>query len=717
MNIRSIIYVCLTVLGAYVSFEPQALAQTRLGLHVTQEELNVWRARMTDNVNTINGFTYQAIYNARIKADADSFVAQSHPGGDGRWTGWTGVGCQPGDDSVDPGSGGTPFSRGNGAWMMRSAFNFLLTGTASYANPVRTELLSQIAQAGTDFTNTSKWCSLTGSNAHTIVPWINRLVVAYDYLVAGGYTGFSAGEHTAIKAWFTTTATVWANAHVNGVTGGSSYPGVYNTPQNFSCFTNCTAIYGTSPTHLGGWNVHAATQVFFNQSMPHMSLAMAVGVMTSNSKLIDIAAKWFRGFITSGVYDDGAVFDFVYWADGPGSMWGHSAGDWSGLTAMADMLARTGDRSLYDYSVANQTLGGKGGTVSLRKVAQLTAALATGATVYRDPNNTFDLTWDELHMGNQGEYYHDFSFMLANMYYRDSGITAAMNRASFSGTNTSSGCYDPRFAGCFSGIWAQWADLPFMYGNMEGKVNPYVGSRGASVSLTESPSSITSGQSSTLSWFSSDVTSCTASGGWTGSKATSGTQTVSPTQTTTYTLTCTGSVGSASASANVTILSPLTQVRINSGGPAYTGTDGTYEADRYASGENTYITTESIANTPDPTLYQTVQYGDFTYEIPMANGTYNVTLKFAEVSRPGVGQRVFNVDINGTQVLSNFDIVAQAGSGYRAIDRTFPATVSNGLLSIAFGSVVDNAMVNAIEVNPYGTVLSPPSDLRLISAQ
>ncbi len=73
------------------------------------------------------------------------------------------------------------------------------------------------------------------------------------------------------------------------------------------------------------------------------------------------------------------------------------------------------------------------------------------------------------------------------------------------------------------------------------------------VSISASPSSITSGESTTLSWSSSDVTSCTASGGWSGTRATSGNLSVSPTTTTTYTLTCTGTNGSANQSATVTV--------------------------------------------------------------------------------------------------------------------------------------------------------------------
>lgn len=73
------------------------------------------------------------------------------------------------------------------------------------------------------------------------------------------------------------------------------------------------------------------------------------------------------------------------------------------------------------------------------------------------------------------------------------------------------------------------------------------------VTLTASPATITAGQSSTLGWSSTDATACTASGAWTGAKATGGSQVVSPTVTSTYTLTCTGPGGSAAKSATVTL--------------------------------------------------------------------------------------------------------------------------------------------------------------------
>jgi hypothetical protein len=77
------------------------------------------------------------------------------------------------------------------------------------------------------------------------------------------------------------------------------------------------------------------------------------------------------------------------------------------------------------------------------------------------------------------------------------------------------------------------------------------------VQLTASPASITSGSSSTLTWSSTNASSCGASGGWSGAKAVSGSQsTGNLTANTTFMLTCTGTAGSASQSAAVSVTAP-----------------------------------------------------------------------------------------------------------------------------------------------------------------
>ncbi|MGY6215070.1 InlB B-repeat-containing protein [Methylolobus aquaticus] len=73
------------------------------------------------------------------------------------------------------------------------------------------------------------------------------------------------------------------------------------------------------------------------------------------------------------------------------------------------------------------------------------------------------------------------------------------------------------------------------------------------VTLTANPTSIRRGQSATLSWTSTNATSCTASSGWSGSKPLSGSSLVAPRSSTTYNLSCTGSGGSRSASVRISV--------------------------------------------------------------------------------------------------------------------------------------------------------------------
>jgi hypothetical protein len=90
------------------------------------------------------------------------------------------------------------------------------------------------------------------------------------------------------------------------------------------------------------------------------------------------------------------------------------------------------------------------------------------------------------------------------------------------------------------------------------------------VSLTLAPASITTAQTTALSWSSANATSCTASGAWSGAKATSGTVTITPTAAGnfTYSLSCSGDGGSADASAALSVTAPLsnsTAIIVDSG--------------------------------------------------------------------------------------------------------------------------------------------------------
>ena len=156
-----------------------------------------------------------------------------------------------------------------------------------------------------------------------------------------------------------------------------------------------------------------------------------------------------------------------------------------------------------------------------------------------------------------------------------------------------------------------------------------------------------------------------------------------------------------------TAAAPGAATRIDAGGDDYTSSTGvTYRADTFFTGGSTNSTTATITGTSDPTLYQTERYGQFEYDIPVANGIYDVRFHFAELyyKAPCTGKRVFGMDILNTPVspdLSNIDICKAVGPD-AAYDLTVSrVSVTNGVLSIrsVYGSA-DDPEVTAIEVIP-----------------
>jgi len=80
--------------------------------------------------------------------------------------------------------------------------------------------------------------------------------------------------------------------------------------------------------------------------------------------------------------------------------------------------------------------------------------------------------------------------------------------------------------------------------------------------ISSSSSAVFVGQPLTLSWSSTNASSCAASGAWSGTQQLSGNQSVTPSSAgnLAYTITCTGPGGSANASATVTATTPSVSV-------------------------------------------------------------------------------------------------------------------------------------------------------------
>ena len=81
-----------------------------------------------------------------------------------------------------------------------------------------------------------------------------------------------------------------------------------------------------------------------------------------------------------------------------------------------------------------------------------------------------------------------------------------------------------------------------------------IAAAGPVVTISASPGSVSSGGSAMITWSTSAASSCTASGGWTGARSTSGTHSTGAlTHSTTYSLSCTGAGGTTLKAATVAI--------------------------------------------------------------------------------------------------------------------------------------------------------------------
>jgi len=171
--------------------------------------------------------------------------------------------------------------------------------------------------------------------------------------------------------------------------------------------------------------------------------------------------------------------------------------------------------------------------------------------------------------------------------------------------------------------------------------------------------------------------------------------------------------------------------RVNGGGPSVATTDfgPDWSADQEATSPLRNAGSNSADWSPVPQVDSTVPPGtpsslfdserwdpgsagdgeEMHWAFPVAAGTsVEVRLYFANrysgTSLPG--QRVFNVSVEGTPFLTNFDIVNAAGDQTGTMRKV--VVTSDGEIDIDLGHVVENPLINGIEIVKTGSPPPPP---------
>ncbi|MGC1646256.1 MAG: malectin domain-containing carbohydrate-binding protein [Candidatus Sulfotelmatobacter sp.] len=118
---------------------------------------------------------------------------------------------------------------------------------------------------------------------------------------------------------------------------------------------------------------------------------------------------------------------------------------------------------------------------------------------------------------------------------------------------------------------------------------------------------------------------------------------------------------------------------------------------------------QHIWRTQDPIIYRSSRQGNFTYNIPLKPGTYELRLHFAETfygpesaGGGGEGSRVMTLTANGRPLLRDFDVLADSGGDHTADVKVLPdiSPAADGELHLSFSSLNGSAMLSAIEILP-----------------
>ncbi|MBN2738453.1 MAG: family 43 glycosylhydrolase [Spirochaetales bacterium] len=142
-----------------------------------------------------------------------------------------------------------------------------------------------------------------------------------------------------------------------------------------------------------------------------------------------------------------------------------------------------------------------------------------------------------------------------------------------------------------------------------------------------------------------------------------------------------------------------------------------FQPDQYYSEGNTYNNTNTIdvsglTTHPAPAeLFNNERYGEMSYRIPdfTSGASYEVTLYFAETYLTEAGGRIFDVLINGTEVLTGFDIYTSAGTQDKAIAESFTTTADeSGEIVIEFVAGTENPKINGIGILPIAGPTAGP---------
>jgi plastocyanin len=329
-------------------------------------------------------------------------------------------------------------------------------------------------------------------------------------------------------------AAVQGQSIVASTAGGSpaSFTAVAGNCQLFALavpdMTAGSGAYGVTLAPQGGATVFSAVQTTSSGTGGVAAYTYPVAVTTGGSYTLTLADFQFPlSFATLelAAAQNGVLLGTPLTAPGTVQI-NPTAGQ---VFVLAAATAGTGGKGIFGVDLTPST----GGTPVLDLTQGVGGAFGT-TTVPISTAGSYNVTLSDLAFpGN-------FNELAAVVTQGPTRLGSIFTSGTFSFTATP-GSYVINVLGTPQPIIASSAQTAGTYGVSVAPTPPV-----PTVTLTPSATQVNSGDTVTLTWSSQNATGCTATGGWSGALATSGTQvSAALTSLTTFTLTCTGGGGSS----------------------------------------------------------------------------------------------------------------------------------------------------------------------------
>jgi hypothetical protein len=477
----------LVIFTLFLSFFP-GYAQKRIGLHVTQEELDIWRSRARTVAYMEKTGPYQQPNDVspnspgdwkRILKNANDFVA--NPSAD-RWSAYTGGGCVP-RWSAEPGT--------RGERLRDAGFAYLITTDKRYSDAVRKELLAHANNSLLDFSRKNRWCEGVLDDINPgffIAEWMSRLLVGYDYI----RTTVSQDERNKLDKWFANAAFYFqreVDRHINN----------FFVDRNSENYT--LTLYGNNSgakrysgiSHYGGRQISNLAKVYNNRRGSMVRFFALVGIQQNIGTLKQSAKLYVKEWLRFSTFPDGIISEFYRWTSSkPDLGWAYASFCVAQALDVADHFARAGDMELYRYSTSAGMVGTEGGNKNIHLTIKNMLQYLDGSVRRYATNSAAEV--GKQHKLIDGimpgwEVVSDIWFAQGNVYYKDNYIKNAYLRK---GSGTRPYPYQQASAGptiAWSGAGGIYPGKLLMFGQMEGKVWPYYTGSGTPPTHAPTPAS------------------------------------------------------------------------------------------------------------------------------------------------------------------------------------------------------------------------------------